>query len=262
MLTGLKTREAYGLQPSNSRWRTPLSVRYPASGRQPVIARGFPTPCGQTGLFGRADWFILTEDSAGREGTLMFDYFGVLVSVIFGLALTHILRGLAKTLQLRRQCRTYVPHLIWSLNVILFVLESWWGMFWWRNLADWTFDWFLFISFYAIVQFVWSYMLYPPEISEGTDHDRFFFDNRQWFFGLAILVLLMDIPEVLVKAKLGLRPMPSQYPIVSSALIVIGVVGFFSKNRRVHAVLPVAWLVVFYGYALISAIHRIASTVP
>jgi len=191
----------------------------------------------------------------------MFDYFGVLVSVILGLALTHILRGLAKLLQLRRQCRPYFPHVLWSFNAILYVLGAWWGMFWWRNLADWTFDWFLFITLYAIVQFVWSYMLYPPEIAEHTDFRVFFFDNRKWFFRLLIIASLMDIPEVLVKAKLGLRPMPPQYPLVISALIVIAVGGLISSNRRVHAALPVAWFAVFYGYELMSSIHRIASVV-
>ena len=32
----------------------------------------------------------------------MFDYFGVLISVIFGLALTHLLRGVGRIIQLRR----------------------------------------------------------------------------------------------------------------------------------------------------------------
>ncbi len=191
----------------------------------------------------------------------MFDYFGVLVSVILGLALTHILRGLAKLLQLRGQCQPYVPHVLWSFNAILYVLGAWWGMFWWRNLADWTFDWFLFISFYAIVQFVWSYMLYPAESAEGTDFQAFFFRNRPWFFGLLIIATLMDVPEVLVKAKLGLRPMPPQYPLVISTLVVIALGGLLTRNQRVHAALPVVWFMVFYGYELMSAVHRIVSTV-
>jgi len=33
----------------------------------------------------------------------MFDYFGVLISVILGLALTHVLRRLAKLIQMRRE---------------------------------------------------------------------------------------------------------------------------------------------------------------
>jgi hypothetical protein len=105
----------------------------------------------------------------------MFDYFAVLVSVILGLALTHVLRGLAKILQLRRRCRIYGPHLLWSVNVVVWVLTTWWGMFWWKNLSDWTFTWFLFIATYAIAFFIWSYMLYPPEVRENLDFESFFF---------------------------------------------------------------------------------------
>jgi hypothetical protein len=191
----------------------------------------------------------------------MFDYFGVLVSVILGLALTHLLRGLAKLLQLRRSSRIYVPQLLWSFNVVLNVLAVWWGMFWWRNLADWNFGWFLFITLFAIVLFIWSYMLYPPEIPHDFDAQAFFFDNRRWFFALALAFVVMDILEVLVKARFGLRVMPQQYPLLASALVVIGVVGLFTSYRRVHAVLPVAWFAVVVVYELLSAVHRIVASV-
>ena len=35
----------------------------------------------------------------------MFDYFGILVSIILGLALTHLLRGIAKQILTRRTVR-------------------------------------------------------------------------------------------------------------------------------------------------------------
>jgi hypothetical protein len=65
----------------------------------------------------------------------MFDYFAVLVSVILGLALTHVLRGLAKVIQVRRDCRIYVPQIVWTINVVFFVLAAWWGMFWFSFLT-------------------------------------------------------------------------------------------------------------------------------
>ncbi len=52
----------------------------------------------------------------------MFDYFGVLVSVIFGLALTHILRGLAKLLQ------SYAPWIFIAKSRLRLTLELFtWG---------------------------------------------------------------------------------------------------------------------------------------
>ena len=92
-----------------------------------------------------------------------FDYFGVLISVIFGLALTHLLRGLGRLIQMRHESRAYWVHIVWTINVVMFVLAVWWGMYWWKGLQDWTFGWFLFVSGYAISVFMWSYALYPAE---------------------------------------------------------------------------------------------------
>ena len=81
----------------------------------------------------------------------MFDYFGVLISVIFGLALTHLLRGLGRLIQKRHETRLYWVHIVWTINLVLFVLAIWWGMYWWKGLQDWTIGLFAFISGYAVV---------------------------------------------------------------------------------------------------------------
>lgn len=190
----------------------------------------------------------------------MFDYFAVLVSVIFGLALTHILRGFGRILQLRGRCRIYVPHMIWTIGVAQWVLAAWWGMFWWRNLSDWTFAGFLFIAVYSTCFFLWSYMLYPHEIPEGMDFEESFFQDRQPFFALLLVCALVDIPEVLVKAPLGLRAVPGGYPLVIGIPIVIAIVGLVSANRRVHRWLPVVFVAHTLGYeALTLAGHMVAA---
>lgn len=52
----------------------------------------------------------------------VFDYFAVLISVILGLALIHLLRGLVKLIQMRREITHYWVHIIWTFNVIIFVM--------------------------------------------------------------------------------------------------------------------------------------------
>ena len=52
----------------------------------------------------------------------MFDYFGVLISIILGLALTHLLRGLAKLIQMRHEVEPYWVQIVWTLTVTIFVL--------------------------------------------------------------------------------------------------------------------------------------------
>jgi hypothetical protein len=189
----------------------------------------------------------------------MFDYFGVLVSVMFGLALTHMLRGVGHMIELRREIRPYWVHLVWTLNVVVFVLAIWWGMYWWRGLEEWTSEWFFFIASYAVAIFMWAYVLFPSELSAGVNFESYFYANRRWFFGIGMVVFLMDIPETLRKGVLHLRPVPAVYPYVIAGYLVMSGIGFISANRRVHNVLCVAWLLLTLGYLFFSSLERIAA---
>ena len=187
----------------------------------------------------------------------MFDYFSILVSIILGLALTHLLRGLGKQIQMRREIRVYWVHILWTINVVFQVLVLWWGMFWWKYLSTWPIAWFVFLSTYAVILFLWSYMLYPPEVAEGIDFEVFFYRNRRWFFGLLIASFLMDIPETMGKQLYHLRPMPGFYPYLIAVLLLIGVVGMVSSSRRLHAVMATLWFAILASYVSLSVIAHI-----
>jgi hypothetical protein len=67
---------------------------------------------------------------AGRrpaEGE-MFEYLGVLIAVILGLSLTHLLRGLSRLIHMRRTVKPYWVQIVWTVNILIYVLAVWWGM--------------------------------------------------------------------------------------------------------------------------------------
>jgi hypothetical protein len=178
----------------------------------------------------------------------VFDYFDILISVILGLALIHPLRGLAKLIQLRHEIKPYWVHIVWTINVIIFVLAIWWGMFWWRGLQELSAQWFFFLVTYAILQFLWAAMRYPSEFARSMDFQNYFFSNRRWFFGIQLAVVLTDIPETLVKGAAHLRAVPKEYPFLISALIAISIVAMLSSRRYVQGLLAIAWLLITLGY--------------
>ena len=178
----------------------------------------------------------------------MFDYFAVLISVILGLALIHLLRGLAKLIQMRHEITHYWVHIVWTFNVIIYVLGIWWGMFWWRGLQELNVQWFFFLIAYAVLQFMWAAMLYPPEFSRGMDFQKYFLSNKYWFFGIQLAVVLIDIPETLVKGAWHLRAVPKEYPFFISALLAISVVALLSSKRQVQAFLGITWLLAILSY--------------
>lgn len=189
----------------------------------------------------------------------MFDYLAILISVILGLALTHLLFGVSRLIQLRHGVRIYWVQLLWTFNVILYVLALWWGMFWWKHLQVWTIQEFFFLTFYTIVVFLLASILFPHECHEGLDCEAHFFRNKNWFFGAQITASLFDIPETLFKSYDGLRGVPHEYYVFITALILIDVIGLVSSNRTTHRMLPIAWLALIVGYETATSIHRIVA---
>src|SRR6185312_656652 len=98
----------------------------------------------------------------------MFDYFGVLISIIFGLALTHLLRGLGRLIQMRQETRSYWVHIVWTINVVIYALSIWWSMYWWKGLADRSFACFCFIAAAPIVRSTWTYVLCRAKSQPGV----------------------------------------------------------------------------------------------
>lgn len=189
----------------------------------------------------------------------MFDYFAILISIIFGLALTHLLRGLGRVIQLRREIHIYWVHIIWAINCAIFISGSWWGMYWWRGLETWSYEWFLFIYGFAVAIFMGAYMLFPAEFGPGINFESYFYANRRWFFGIQTTVFLMDIPETLQKGSWHLRAVPEQYPYVITCFLLVCVIGFITSNRRAHSVLCITWLLTALVYTFLSSFERIAA---
>ena len=151
-------------------------------------------------------------------------------------------------IQMRHEITHYWVHIVWTFNVIIYVLGIWWGMFWWRGLQELNVQWFFFLIAYAVLQFMWAAMLYPPEFSRGMDFQKYFLSNKYWFFGIQLAVVLIDIPETLVKGAWHLRAVPKEYPFFISALLAISVVALLSSKRQVQALLGITWLLAILSY--------------
>ena len=85
----------------------------------------------------------------------MFDYLAVLISVVLGLAMTHVLTGASSAINRRHHVPLDWLQLFWGFNVLAYVLAVWWGMYWWKHLAVCTVQAFAFLTGYAIVLFLY-----------------------------------------------------------------------------------------------------------
>ena len=189
----------------------------------------------------------------------MFEYIGVLISVILGLGMTHLVIGVSKLIQGRDSIKIYWVHVFWTGNILIHILAIWWGMYWWNDQLDWSIFYFLFITLYSIVLFLLATMLYPWDTSRNEDYESYFYKNRVWFFSIQLVAWLLDIPETLFKGASDLRDVPADYTVFIGSLVLICALGIATDNRRVHMVLPVAWVFIVVGYLSFTTLAKIAT---
>jgi hypothetical protein len=189
----------------------------------------------------------------------LFEYLGVLISVVMGLGITHLLVGINKIIQYRNYIQIYWVQVIWSINILVYILVIWWGFFWWSSLEEWTFYQFLFVTLYAIILFLLATMLFPRKISRDFNFKENFLRNRGWFFGMQILAWIIDIAETNLKAGLGLRELPQMYFLEVGLMIVLAFIAAITRNTRFHAFFAPFWLAILLIYLGFTTLARIAT---
>lgn len=117
-----------------------------------------------------------------------FEYLSVLISVIFGLGLTHILTGSVRAIYARR---TGELQLVYSAFVLVVLVLNWWVAFGWRDHPHWSFEAFLLMVFWGIANYVMAITLYPPSTSGSGEFDA----HRTWFIWAIVVMLLFDIAQ-------------------------------------------------------------------
>jgi hypothetical protein len=128
-----------------------------------------------------------------------FSYLSVLLSIVIGLAITQILKGYRGIVLARRRVDTYWPVLLWSATLLMINVQSWWAMFTMRNVRIWTFAGFAVVLAQTILQYMLSAIVLPDFFGdERVDLREHYFAHRRWFFGLAMLVLLVSLSKELV----------------------------------------------------------------
>jgi len=189
----------------------------------------------------------------------VFEYLGVLLSVILGLGVTHILAGLSKIVHHRKTVRLSWVHTLWTLNVLIYIVIIWWGMFWWSGQQDWSFFEFLLLILYAIVLFFAASLLFPWDLTEDFDFEAHFFETRPWFFSVLAFAWCIDIPETVIKSDEGLRSLPESYVVLVVSHIVLNVTAVFWSNRIFHKFYAIFWPVFTIGYLSVTTLAQIAA---
>ena len=125
-----------------------------------------------------------------------FEYLSVLVSIILGLAITQLLSGAARLIQLRHRVRMHVATLCWMAMLFLLDIQIWWAAFGRRDTLEWNFFGFTLYLMMPIIAFLLSYLVLP-ELGDEDEVDlaAHFERNRPWFFALLASLIMVSLGE-------------------------------------------------------------------
>ncbi|MFO1406834.1 MAG: hypothetical protein U1F08_04770 [Steroidobacteraceae bacterium] len=115
-----------------------------------------------------------------------FEFLSVLISIIFGLGLTHLLYGLFRHLARRDLDLTHAVLTAWVFMVLVL---NWWVLYQWRDYQGWSFEVFLMVVLWALSFYVMSIALYPPDDRDAHTPTS----GHTWFFWAALATCVLDI---------------------------------------------------------------------
>ena len=162
-----------------------------------------------------------------------FSYFSFLSSIILALGITRLFTGIGTILESRHHAKLYWVHLLWALNLLLFMVLEWWILFRWRFQQDWNFFLYAFLLLSPAISFLLSVILFPSS-AENLDFKQHFFRNRIWFFGVAALLPPLDALDTLLKGWEHFEAQGPLYVIFLSIVLVFTISGAIIKNENYH----------------------------
>jgi hypothetical protein len=166
-----------------------------------------------------------------------FEYVMVLVSIVIGLAITHLLTAVAAAIHRLRghgePIRLEPIYLLWIGYVMIWLISFWWLEFEFQAIeTEWSFGLYLFIISYSVFLFVLAAVLVPEGMERVSDSYVFFMEGRRWFFGGNLLLITIDLADGFLKGNnWGFRPaVLVKYGVFTAA----SVVGIMSERRVVQ----------------------------
>ena len=162
-----------------------------------------------------------------------FEFIAVLVSIVFGVAITNLLSGMLRSFFKRDLSNTRVA---WSLAVGMVLVANWWGFFRWSDNPEWAFPQFLFLVGWSTTHYLLAVSLYPYEFLDEYSEEM----QRKFLLWVMLVVLVADLAENAVRGELF---RPWYYPVFVAGL---GVLASLPLVWRHPLVMPASgWM--FFG---------------
>lgn len=176
-----------------------------------------------------------------------FEYVAVLISIIVGLALAQILRGVGRMVTTKDGPRPYWVHLVWTAYLFLNIVMFWWWEFR-LGTIDWSLKLYLVVTAYATLLFFASLVMQPGMLDGIGSYKEYYYSRRGWIFGLIIANSLWDFVDTLMKGETHLLELGAGYLTLQSFNIFGSVVAIVTPNERFHQVFACSYMIAWPAF--------------
>ena len=132
-----------------------------------------------------------------------FEFLSVLISVVVGLGIANILNGVGRLIHRSGEVKVSATFVAWALFLFLYMIVYWWTIvFGWRDWQNWNLLIFIFVLTYGVLLFLLSVILIPHDMPDDWDPHADFIRMRRWFFGVFIVLVVVEFTDSALKNHL------------------------------------------------------------
>ena len=177
-----------------------------------------------------------------------FEFVGIGVSLVLGLAVARLLEGARDSFD---PTRRYWIHALWVLTKLMNAALVFWGGWVYRDVDSWNFAEFLVLIAVPGIIFLQAHALVTPHPHAVADWRAHFWSVRRFFFVANVIQIVINFVTVYSVSDVSF---PSVEAVPLALILLLSVVGAASSNERVHAVVAVlAFLNLTLGFGVLFA---------
>ena len=182
-----------------------------------------------------------------------FEFLSVLISIIVGLAITQLLSGAARLIQVRARVRPHATTLLWMATLLLLDTQIWWAAFERRDTSDWNFFLFLLYLLQPTLAYMVSFLVLPELGNEDEiDLAANFAGNRPWFFGLLALLPLISLVDEYINGGTIPRDADAAFRV---SFLALALTACLVRSPRVQLWIAGASLALLCSYVGLLFLH-------
>lgn len=172
-----------------------------------------------------------------------FLHIRVLLGIVLGLAITTLLKGLARFVQHPGRDRVYGVHIAWAISMFTLLAHFWWWEFRLVHHVHWSFVAYAFLILYVVVLYLLCTLLFPDDIGDYGSWQEYFQSRRKWFFGIMAVSYVIDFGDTLIKGRAYFDSFGIEYPLRNLSYVLLCLVAIRTRSETFHRVFVAASLI-------------------